>query len=115
MNMNIKGINNLIKNVYSSCVLISQGEFEDNKIQGKGLLEWQDSAWYEGEFQDGYRHGKGTMVDKNYNLLYIGHWYKGHKHGKGFVLLVESTKRYNQVIFKKITFINCVCQKVLSI
>lgn len=69
---------------------ISQGDFEDNKIQRKGTLEWQDNCWYEGDFRDGYRDGKGTMVNRDYNLLYIGQWHRGLAHGKGFVISIKN-------------------------
>lgn len=54
-----------------------QGQFERNKIQGRGFLEWNNSCWYEGEFTDGLRHGKGLLVDRENNRMYLGTWATG--------------------------------------
>jgi len=59
-----------------------QGQFERNKIQGRGFLEWNNNCWYEGEFMDGLRHGKGFLVDRENNRMYLGRWHMGHRHEK---------------------------------
>jgi hypothetical protein len=35
------------------------GDWEDNKIQGKGLYTWADDRKYEGEWLNNNMHGKG--------------------------------------------------------
>lgn len=63
-----------------------QGTFEQNLMHGKGLLEWNNVCWYEGDFINGYRHGRGMMVDGENHYMYTGQWYKGLRHGKGYVI-----------------------------
>lgn len=58
-----------------------QGQFEQNRIQGRGLLEWNDDRWYEGNFVDGLRHGEGVTVDKKRNHMHVCKWHMG-KHKK---------------------------------
>ncbi|KAK2575662.1 hypothetical protein KPH14_012058 [Odynerus spinipes] len=65
------------------------GQFEQNQIHGNGMLEWQSNSWYEGKFAKGYRHGKGTLLDKDYHRLYIGEWHMGYRHGKGYCRYAE--------------------------
>jgi len=60
-----------------------QGQFEHNKIQGKGLLKWNNNCWYEGDFVNGLRHGRGILVNKENNRIYVGQWCKGHMCKKG--------------------------------
>lgn len=54
-----------------------QGEFEQNRIQGRGRLEWDDDCWYEGDFLDGLRHGEGVLVDRKHNRIHAGQWRMG--------------------------------------
>lgn len=54
-------------------------------MHGKGLLEWNNVCWYEGDFINGYRHGRGMMVDGENHYMYTGQWHKGLRHGKGYV------------------------------
>jgi len=60
-----------------------QGQFEHNKIQGKGLLKWNNNCWYEGDFVNGLRHGRGILVNRENNRIYVGQWYMGHMCKKG--------------------------------
>lgn len=54
-----------------------QGQFEQNRIQGRGILEWNDDRLYEGDFLDGLRHGEGVMVDKKLGRMCVGQWHMG--------------------------------------
>lgn len=36
-----------------------------NKINGKGILVWNDSSYYEGEFSNGIINGYGIYVSGN--------------------------------------------------
>ncbi|KOC62822.1 Radial spoke head 10 like protein B [Habropoda laboriosa] len=53
-------------------------------MHGRGLLEWNSVCWYEGDFLNGYRHGRGTMVDGENRYLYCGQWHMGQRHGMGY-------------------------------
>ena len=50
---------------------------------GKGIEYYPDgSLWYEGEYKDGYIHGKGVMTYANKDV-YDGQWKNDRKHGQG--------------------------------
>ena len=37
---------------------------------------------YDGDVQDGLRHGFGTFVSANKDKSYTGEWFEGKRHGK---------------------------------
>ncbi|XP_043274503.1 uncharacterized protein [Venturia canescens] len=79
----------IITEFFSIFETLVQGHFEDNKIHGKGRIEWPNGAWYEGDFENGYRHGKGMMLDKDRGFLYLGHWEHDRKHGTGYFTYID--------------------------
>ncbi|XP_068449366.1 ankyrin repeat and MYND domain-containing protein 1 isoform X2 [Clinocottus analis] len=50
--------------------------------QGLGVQEWPDGATYDGEFVNGYKHGKGRYTWSN-GEFYEGSFYKDYRHGAG--------------------------------
>ena len=61
---------------------IYNGEYKDDKRQGKGTYSWPNGDKYVGEWKDDIRHGHGTFTlatgDK-----YVGEWKDNIKHGHG--------------------------------
>jgi hypothetical protein len=61
------------------------GSFEGRMARGmmaEGYEEAPDGAKYEGQYQDGLRHGKGVAVYKN-GVHYDGTWRTGKRDGRG--------------------------------
>ena len=56
--------------------LLYKGEFVRNKIEGKGILYYQDGVRFEGGFQDGMAHGSGQLF-KGTRLIVGGIWIRG--------------------------------------
>ncbi|MEQ2305979.1 hypothetical protein AMECASPLE_003398 [Ameca splendens] len=54
----------------------------EERRQGFGVQEWPDGSKYEGEFLDGFKHGKGRYSWRN-GECYEGFFYKDFKHGDG--------------------------------
>lgn len=52
------------------------GEYENDKKHGYGEYFWQDGSCYKGHWNEGLKHGKGVMEDKNGNRR-EGLWKKG--------------------------------------
>ncbi|XP_047443417.1 ankyrin repeat and MYND domain-containing protein 1 isoform X2 [Mugil cephalus] len=50
--------------------------------QGLGVQEWPDGSRYEGEFVNGFKHGKGRYSWRN-GEYYEGSFYKDYRHGDG--------------------------------
>jgi len=38
------------------------GEWKDNKLNGKGVMKYNDGAEYDGEFLNGKKHGRGAVT-----------------------------------------------------
>ncbi|XP_042338116.1 ankyrin repeat and MYND domain-containing protein 1 isoform X2 [Plectropomus leopardus] len=54
----------------------------EERRQGLGVQGWPDGARYEGEFVNGFKHGKGRYTWKN-GEFYEGSFYKDYRHGDG--------------------------------
>ncbi|XP_071342600.1 ankyrin repeat and MYND domain-containing protein 1 [Trachinotus anak] len=50
--------------------------------EGLGVQEWSDGSRYEGEFVNGFKHGKGRYTWRN-GEYYEGSFYKDYRHGDG--------------------------------
>ena len=59
-----------------------EGEFEDGKPYGRGVVIWADGDRYEGEFKDNKRCGRGTCISAS-GARYDGEWRDGKEHGRG--------------------------------
>jgi len=61
---------------------IYKGEFKDEKFEGKGQLFYQNNIRYEGEFKNGKIEGKGKEYYENGDI-YEGDFKDGLREGKG--------------------------------
>ena len=60
------------------------GERNDGKLRhGKGRIDWPNGDFYEGDFNDGLRSGKGVYSCKGGKHIYEGEWKLGKRHGQG--------------------------------
>ena len=57
------------------------GEWKDNKMNGKGKYTWPNGSEYVGEYVNDVKQGYG--IYKNEGIVYEGNWVNGFKHGKG--------------------------------
>jgi hypothetical protein len=51
-----------------------EGEWIEDKREGYGVMKFVDNLKYEGEFKGDALNGKGTLFDKDDNILYEGLW-----------------------------------------
>ena len=61
---------------------VYDGEFEDNMIQGNGVMKWPDNSRYEGEFMGGLMEGRGIKYFANGNI-HDCTWHTDKPHGQG--------------------------------
>ncbi|XP_044218554.1 ankyrin repeat and MYND domain-containing protein 1 isoform X1 [Thunnus albacares] len=54
----------------------------EERREGLGVQEWPDGSKYEGEFVNGFKHGKGRYSWRN-GEYYEGSFYKDYRHGDG--------------------------------
>ncbi|HIJ85817.1 MAG TPA: hypothetical protein HPQ00_16655, partial [Magnetococcales bacterium] len=59
-----------------------EGEFNNGKRHGRGKQIWPDGAEYEGEYQNDKRNGQGTFTWPS-KAKYEGDFVDGKRHGKG--------------------------------
>ena len=52
------------------------GDFHEDRMEGRGMIEWADGRKYEGQFQDGIRFGQGVMTFAD-GSVYDGNWIDG--------------------------------------
>ncbi len=69
------------------------GEFVDDKMEGKGgVFVWTDGRKYEGEYFDDKKHGYGVFSWPD-GRRYEGSWLYGKQHGKGSIIMVENNEK----------------------
>ncbi|XP_032381753.1 ankyrin repeat and MYND domain-containing protein 1 isoform X2 [Etheostoma spectabile] len=54
----------------------------EERLKGLGVQEWPDGSRYEGEYVNGFKHGRGKYTWKN-GEFYEGSFYKDYRHGDG--------------------------------
>lgn len=59
-----------------------KGNWQDDKLDGIGRMDWPSGQVYEGSFARDFRNGEGTMTFPNGDQ-YVGSWKAGRPHGKG--------------------------------
>ena len=60
---------------------IYEGQFENGKINGKGIFKWKNGEIYEGDFVSGIKHGKGIHKFPE-GSEYEGEYNNGIREGK---------------------------------
>ena len=58
-------------------------KYSVEKYEGFGKLIDEDGYYYIGQFKDDLRNGKGTLYNKNGNIIYEGDWINNKKEGNG--------------------------------
>ena len=74
--------------IYKNGRLVKQ-EFKIDIPDGEGIHIYPDGSKYVGNFQNGFKHGKGTLTWDGNNGKYVGDFKNGFKHGKGSYALYE--------------------------
>ena len=78
------------KEVYSNGAWY-EGDFQNGFRHGKGIFAFASGAKYEGDFQNGFRHGKGILVYPD-GSKYEGDFQNDSKHGKGIYYYVDGSR-----------------------
>lgn len=71
------------------------GEFDDDKLNGKGVIYENGIIKYKGEIKNNLPNGKGKLYYENGKTEYIGKFKKGHFQGKGLLYDSLGTKIYD--------------------
>ena len=54
------------------------GEFQNEKVHGKGTMKYKNGDTYTGEFENGKFHGKGTYIYDGGKKIFKGEFSNGH-------------------------------------
>lgn len=65
------------------------GEWDANKMTGKGLIQWPSGASYDGDVCGGFIDGTGTFKGVD-GSVYKGSWRMNKKHGMGTMFYANS-------------------------
>jgi hypothetical protein len=57
--------------------ILYEGNFFQNQVDGKGMLNFQNGQKYIGNFKNGKAHGNGTILDIKGNIIITGIWLEG--------------------------------------
>ena len=57
---------------YKNGDILYEGDFLNNKYEGKGRHNLENGNYYIGEFWGGLRNGKGILYNKNGSIIYEG-------------------------------------------
>ena len=68
-----------------------EGDFKNDKPNGRGILYWNDGSKYEGEWKNDIKEGKGIMYYNN-GERYEGNWKNGRREGKGIYYWINGDK-----------------------
>lgn len=68
-----------------------EGEFQNGKRHGRGIQTWPDGARYEGEYQSDKRHGHGIFTWPS-KERYEGAFVDGKRHGQGVYVWPNGAK-----------------------
>ena len=64
-------------------------KYEGEKINGiktgYGKFVYPSGAYYEGQWKDNKKHGKGILINSDGKTIYEGHWMNDKYHGKGIL------------------------------
>ena len=76
-----------------------EGQWENNKKNGKGILYYKDGTIkYDGDFINDKKEGNGKFVFEN-GEYYIGQWFNNKRSGKGKEFCKDGTLKYDGEFF----------------
>ncbi|KNC48087.1 CMRP Flagellar component [Thecamonas trahens ATCC 50062] len=79
---------------------VYEGEWKDDKRDGRGKLVSASGEVYEGEWKADKRHGFGKHVYAD-GRAYVGPWRRGARHGLGKLVYVDGTAVRDRWVFGK--------------
>ena len=54
-----------------------EGDFVNNKFEGKGRYNWENGEYYIGQWSNGLKNGRGTIFYRDNNIKYEGDFVNG--------------------------------------
>lgn len=65
---------------------VYKGQFVGGSLEGKGRFEYHDGSVYEGWMKEDKKHGFGRMTEPDGVSFYNGEWKNDFKNGRGVMV-----------------------------
>ena len=85
----IKDHDEISSAIFSNDNLVKK-EIKIDIPDGEKIHIYSNGYKYDGNFKDGFKHGKGILISGDNNEKYTGEWKYGFKHGEGSLALYKS-------------------------
>ena len=72
---------------YKNRIIKYEGDFINNKYEGKGKYIFKDGEYYIGEWKSGLKNGKGIIYFKNGNIRYEGDFINDNQKDMEYMLI----------------------------
>ncbi len=69
-----------------------EGSMRNNQMDGYGKYQYHENKYFEGEFRDGKKHGKGYLWDKKRDQKLEGYWQNGQTTGAGIMTSISTNQ-----------------------
>lgn len=92
---------------YNNNKLVYEGEFSEDKYHGKGKIYYEDGTTYEGEFNNGVRNGMGVEYDTNNKIKIQGEFEDGINPMLSLVNKIHSNSNINEINNSLNEFLSC--------
>jgi len=63
-----------------------KGNFVGGNLEGLGRFDYLDGSYYDGDWKDNKKHGRGKLIEGGGDTIYNGDWEYDEKHGRGIFL-----------------------------
>ena len=70
------------------------GDYKYNKKNGNGILYYNNTILYNGQWLNNSYHGYGELFFSNGNIQYQGEWNNNHKSGLGILFYKNKNIKY---------------------
>ncbi len=63
-----------------------KGCFSGGNLEGIGRFDYLDGSFYDGDWKENKKHGKGKLIEADSISVYNGNWESDQKNGNGTFL-----------------------------
>ncbi|NJC26492.1 caspase family protein [Neolewinella antarctica] len=78
------------------------GDFRKTTFHGEGLLRYADGGLFAGNWADGLQHGKGRMTQGD-GTEYFGYFHRGQRQGKGTITFPDGNRIVGNWLANQVT------------
>ena len=95
----VKDHNEIYSAIFISDSLVKK-EIPINIKDGEAIHVYPNGYRYDGNFKNGFKHGKGILISDGHTEKYTGNWVYGFKNGEGALALYKSHSSSPYIFYK---------------